>query len=42
MIKATVNQSIDKVKEGTTLSDLAKQVQLLRSRSFCLPIWMES
>ena len=28
MIKATVNQSIYKVKEGTTLSDLAKQVQL--------------
>lgn len=27
MIKATVNQSIYKVKEGTTLSDLAKQVQ---------------
>ena len=33
MIKATVNQSIYEVKEGTTLSDLAKQVQ---------PIWMES
>ena len=28
MIKATVNQSIYEVKEGTTLSDLAKQVQL--------------
>ena len=28
MIKATVNQSIYKVKEGTTLSDFAKQVQL--------------
>ena len=28
MIKATVNQSIYDVKEGTTLSDLAKQVQL--------------
>lgn len=28
MIKATVNQSIYKVKEGTTLSDLAKQVQM--------------
>ena len=28
MIKATVNQSIYKVKDGTTLSDLAKQVQL--------------
>ena len=28
MIKDTVNQSIYKVKEGTTLSDLAKQVQL--------------
>lgn len=28
MIKATVNQSIYGVKEGTTLSDLAKQVQL--------------
>lgn len=27
MIKATVNQSIYEVKEGTTLSDLAKQVQ---------------
>ena len=28
MIKATVKQSIYEVKEGTTLSDLAKQVQL--------------
>ena len=28
MIKATVNQSIYEVKEGTTLSDLAKHVQL--------------
>lgn len=28
MIKVTVNQSIYEVKEGTTLSDLAKQVQL--------------
>ena len=28
MIKATVNQSIYEVKKGTTLSDLAKQVQL--------------
>lgn len=28
MIKATVNQIIYEVKEGTTLSDLAKQVQL--------------
>ena len=28
MIKATVNQSIYGVKEGTTLSDLAKQVQM--------------
>ena len=28
MIKATVNQSIYEVKEGTTLSDLAKQVQI--------------
>lgn len=28
MIKSTVNQSIYEVKEGTTLSDLAKQVQL--------------
>lgn len=28
MIKATVNQSSYEVKEGTTLSDLAKQVQL--------------
>lgn len=28
MIKATVNQSIYEVKEGTTLSDLAKQVRL--------------
>lgn len=28
MIKATVNQSIYEVKEGTTLSDFAKQVQL--------------
>ena len=28
MIKATVNHSIYEVKEGTTLSDLAKQVQL--------------
>ena len=28
MIKATVNQSIYEVKEGTTISDLAKQVQL--------------
>lgn len=28
MIKATVDQSIYEVKEGTTLSDLAKQVQL--------------
>lgn len=28
MIKATVNQSIYEVKEGTTFSDLAKQVQL--------------
>ena len=28
MIKATVNQSIYEVKEGTTLSELAKQVQL--------------
>lgn len=28
MIKATVNQSIYEVKEGTILSDLAKQVQL--------------
>lgn len=27
MIKVTVNQSIYEVKEGTTLSDLAKQVQ---------------
>lgn len=26
MIKATVNQSIYEVKEGTTLSDLAKQI----------------
>ena len=28
MIKATVNQSIYEVKEGTTLSDLAQQVPL--------------
>ena len=40
MIKATVNQSIYEVKEGTTLSDLAKQVRLPGADHFaCLYGW---